>query len=298
MSETEKQTPNYFYLQGIGLAIALLGLIITLIWLYNTPSLEKLITVITLLLAIIGFLGYFATNHRSFVFRPNKNSLIQAKLIEQYSEERKNAFAELRSGIKQGDQIWVLGTGVTSFLEASSDLEAYLNNGARIQILMFNNDLLKTNRTCQGNEGVKKILDTINSKIKPNDNLGEQFLCDIQNCHFLIQQQHFNHYYKRSNYHEKIIKSQEIVQETKKLIREKNWPGSIEAKKFTTFFPLSVTVVNPNSQDDMKMIIEFVLPFTDQRLMLQYPQNKENKQLYQIFVNFFSDTWNNHSTEI
>jgi len=289
---------NSYYLQGIGLVIALLGLIVTSIWLYNSRSYEAFSALIALLLAIIAFLGYFATNYESFIFRPNKTSLIHANLVGQYSEERKNAFAELRRNIKQGDQIWVLGTGVTSFLEATVDWESYLKDGARIQILMFNNALLKANRTCQGDEGIKKILNTINSKVKQSDNLAEQFLCDIQNCHFLIQQQHFNDYYKKNNYHKKIMKSQEIVHDAKKLIKERNWPGSMDAKKFTTFFPLSITIVNPNRPDDMKMIIEFVLPFTDQRLMLQYPQNKENQQLYETFINFFSDTWNKHSTEI
>jgi len=292
MEEYKEKTSLYFKLQWTGIFIAILGLIIVSVWLYNKPSWEPLFALITILLAIIGFLGYFASNYKRFIFRKNKDSLIYAKLLEQHSEERRNGFDALRQDIKKGDQIWILGTGVTSFLADHGNLESYLKNGAQIRVLMINDILLKTDRSCQ-EEGARKFFEQVRKYPKIVKKIENEFLCDIQKCNFLIQQQHFNNYFQRENYHEKVQESYKTIRKMKEIIKANNWLGSIDAKHFSTFFPLSMTVVNPNKDNDMRMIIEFVLPFTDQRLLLQYPQNKGDVQLFKMFINFFNNTWNN-----
>lgn len=294
----KKEEKIKFWLQGVGFFIAVIVLIVALIFLFKCPSWSYFSTVIAMLLAVVGFLGYFAINYESFVFRQNKDSLIHAKLLEQDSEERRNMFTALRQGIKRGDQICILGTGVTSFLGDEDNLQSYLKNGAQINVLLINNVLLKTDRTCQGDEVIRKLLEQAKNSTHINRVVGNEFLCDIEKCHFLIQQQHFNHYFKRADYHEKVQDSYKTILKMKKLKEQNNWSGNIDAKHFSSFFPLSMTVVNPNRDSEMRMIIEFVLPFTEQRLLLQYPQSKGDVQLFKLFLDFFNDTWNKHSKNI
>ena len=252
---------------------------------------EAFFKFLSALIAFVSTLLYFTfkKDKNSMSNISNNNSLISAKVIEHLGDERRKAFNELRQNITKGDEIWILGTGVTSFLNDRENLEIYLKNGARIKILMLNDRLLRNTRECQEELFIKKNFAKI-TNLEELNKLGADVLCDIESYNFLIQKKHFDKYFGRKNYHQDVQESYQIIEKLKKQIIEDNWEGELKAKHFKSFLPLSMTAIKTDT--NKKMIIEFILPFSDKRLMVKSSSN-ENKEIYDLFIEFFNNTWKN-----
>ncbi|GEM_PF-4741360 len=263
-------------------------------WYFNdSKNIESIISILVSLIAVIGTLAFLLKKKD----KPNNiresgifdDSLISAKVIEHLSDERGKAFNDLRQNISKGDEIWILGTGVTSFLNEKENLEIYLKNGARIKILMINNKLLRNTRECQGELGIMNYIVHSNN-IENLPLIEQEVLCDIDNYNFLIKKKHFDKYFSRENYHEDIQESYHIIEKMQKKIIDNNWDGNLEAKHFLSFMPLSMTAIITST--NKKMIIEFILPFSEKRLMIK-SSSIENTKIFDLFIKFFKDTWRN-----
>ena len=183
------------YLKFAILLIEFSALISTIIWIKrDTEGTEPFV-------AFLVALGAFITTLLTIKFLNERNpnpGTIQAKVIEHLSEERRAEFNKLRQNITKGDEIWILGTGVTSFLNDRENLEIYLKNGARIKILMINDKLLKNSKECNSD-----IL--YNMPDKDKKEIEKALICDIENCNFMIRKKHFDKYFQRNGYHERYI---------------------------------------------------------------------------------------------
>jgi hypothetical protein len=276
------------YLKLISLLIEFSALIGSLIWIrHDCNNLEPFITFLCALGVFIGTLFTIKIVKEknlktSRLVQENEARIIRAKVIEHSSEERRVAFNQLRQNITTGDEIWILGTGVTSFLNDRENLESYLRNGARIRILMINDKLLKNSKEC-----INSLAS--NNSVQDKSTLERILVCDIENWNFLIRKKHFDNYFKREGYHEDVSNSYNIIDTMQKKIKDESWDGSLDARHFLSFLPLSMTAIRTKAEN-RKMIIEFVLPFTEKRILLN-SSSGENGELYELFIDFFTSTW-------
>ncbi len=230
----------------------------------------------------------------------NEKSVLFAKLVDNEHSDRHKPFENLREDVTEGDTIQVLGTAVSSFLDNKDKIKKYLLDNVNIQILLIDDILLKQKRTCQGEQILNKIIQNPNT-IKSEETIKEA-LCDIQDCRFIIEQEHFSHYFNRRgdvDYHKKLQKSYDTIAKILVDPEKESFKGNIEVKVYKSFYPFSMaTVIKKSNQEERRMVVEFVMPFTEHRLLLECSPGEDKNvtsTMYEIFIDFFNDTWNKHS---
>ena len=85
----------------------------------------------------------------------------------------------------------------------------------------------------------------------------------------LIDKSHFLRYYNRDQYLKEMADAYNLISEYKKQIIENEWVGRLEVKHFFSLLPLSITAVLPNHTLNRKLLVEFIIPFTTNRIILK-----------------------------
>lgn len=218
-------------------------------------------------------------------------SYVKAEIVSHTSGERQNAFDELFSAVQPGDTIKILGTGVTKFLGQDDRVEGLLRDGHTIEILLVNDQIVKKDWACTSSE----FIDRLNTAFRNNsggaiDELRTKTLCPLADLNFLIDMNHFNKYYQRPDYVKKVSGSTEVIFEYSHKIGKHGWSGSLDARHFQSFVPMSITAIVPAASNKRKLLAEFIVPFTEQRIILK-SSLQENPHIYELFLEFFSETW-------
>lgn len=216
---------------------------------------------------------------------------IFSKIVEHNSLERQNSFTELFSNIDGGDEIRILGTGVTKFLTDTELVESYLESGNKIKILLINDQIIKDDWACSSKEFISKFNNKNNgNKAEILSELEAKTICPLSDLNILIDKNHFLHYYFRKEYLKEMSNAYELIKSYKKQIDSNRWLGSLEVKHFFSLVPMSITAVLPDHSPNRKLLVEFIIPFTKNRIILKSSLS-ENRHIYTTFMSFFEETW-------
>lgn len=220
----------------------------------------------------------------------NENYIF-SKIVGHNSNERRNSFSDLFTEIDGNDEIRILGTGVTKFLSDKESVEGFLEGGNKIKILLINDKIIKDEWACTSKEFLEKLnLRNECDPIKIIKELEVKTLCPLSVLNVIVDKNHFLKYYNRDQYLKEMSDSYNQISEYRKQIFKNGWTGSIEVKHFFSLIPLSITAVLPNHTSNRKLLVEFIIPFTANRIILK-SSLKENKEIYTTFMNFFEETW-------
>lgn len=233
------------------------------------------------------------------LFRKEKSSRVSRNLISAYvvghdSTEREDFFDKFYPKVKVGDTVRVMGTGITNFLSRKERINGLLKKGINIELLLINNQIIKSNFQCSSDDFIEKIILSLkDSKASLPSEL--KVHCPLNNTKFLIDTKHFDKYHHRERekepkYHQKIQGSIETVQKYREDF--KNFDGKIVPKLFNSFVPLSITAIFNEHVTDNDLIAEFILPFSENRIIFNSAK-EENPKVYNIFMDFFTSTWSN-----
>lgn len=156
---------------------------------------------------------------------------------------------------------------------------------------MINDQIIKTEWACSSKEFIERLNNVIHeSDFKQISELEAKTNCPLASNNILVDTNHFNKYYKRDKYNDEVRNSYDLIKEYKIKIKKNNWPGKIEAKHFYSFVPMSITAILPDHSSNRKLLAEFIIPFTEQRILLKSSLS-ENREIYELFIKFFNDTW-------
>lgn len=218
-------------------------------------------------------------------------SYVYAKIVKHTSRERTSAFKDLFTQVDTKDEIKILGTGVTNFLGQEDEVEEYLKNENLIKILMVNDQIMKKDWACSSQKFLKRFSIALNSaNLSIINELEAKTYCPLASLNVLIDSNHFNHYYAKDNYIRKVIRSYKLIEEYQKKIKKYKWGGTLEVKHFNSFVPMSITAIFPDHSEQRKLLAEFIIPFTENRILLK-SSLQENPDIYNLFVDFFDETW-------
>jgi len=219
------------------------------------------------------------------------NNYVFSKIVGHNSKERMNSFAELFTEIDGDDEIKILGTGVTKFLSDKESVETFLKEGNKIKILLINDKIIKEDWECTS----KKFIDKLNIRDEHNtfdiiEELDVKTLCPLSLLNVLVDKKHFLKYYNREHYIKEMSEAYNLISEYKNLIIKNSWTGTLDVKHFFSLVPLSITAILPDHSPNRKLLVEFIIPFTSNRILLKSSLS-ENKEIYNTFMNFFDETW-------
>jgi hypothetical protein len=229
-------------------------------------------------------------------------NLVSALVLQSDSTAREDIFDELyKSNVDGNDKIIVMGTGVTNFLsKQETRVKKFLEQGNHIQVLLLRDEIIRKENEENNIEcDITKLIQEEIAKCKG-------YQCPLKDLNILIRQNHFLKYFgkgvtKKSNTTDKedslnyVTKMEEAYKKCEyyiKKIADNSWTGKFEYEHFYSFIPMSMTAIVPdnNNNENKKMIIEFIIPFTTNRIVFKSSAN-ENQQIYSTFISFFNDTW-------
>lgn len=195
---------------------------------------------------------------------PYKNGLM-SNIVSQQSTERAKAFLELNDKAKKSLSIY--GIGITSVSKKTELFDRIIDNNGTIKLCMVDPCVFKNN-TCN------------------HTHKDEEICCDIQQNNFCVYATHIDEYI-RKEYYDDVIKSYKRILEYKKTLGVKKHMFSVRIVR--SFIPLSINIIN---EDDInsELIIEYNMPFTTNRLLIELSNNK-NPGYYQHIKNTFNKIW-------
>lgn len=247
---------------------------------------------------ISQLMEYFAELFREAKSNRVSKDLISANVVSHDSNARQNYFDKFYLNVDVGDIVRVMGTGVTNFLSRKERIEGLLKDGITIELLLINDKIIKSNFQCSSDDFIKKIIPYLKD-LKAYLPSEFKVHCSLNNTKFLIDTKHFNKYHKRegdTDYHQKIQESILTVQKYRKEFEAKKFKGKIVPRLFNSFVPLSITAIFNENVNDNDLIAEFILPFSESRIIFNSTK-EENPKVYKLFMDFFTSTWFN-SNEI
>lgn len=221
---------------------------------------------------------------------------ITAHIVEQHNSSREQYFLDLNSHVQSS--YWVLGTSLSNLAANEPLLNKMISDNVDIRLCMMN-PRITTNNICldslnQNACVLSKSLRSIKTGKINAKNIKEKVACDSE-CtnlvalyHMLIDSSHFDEYYATST----LIKNS--CQRTKDIIHEINQKNThkntyIKLRTSDSFMPLSITIVDKGA-DSGKMIIEFHIPFTSRKVLLQLSK-KHDQKFFDEFVSFYETIW-------
>lgn len=227
---------------------------------------------------------------KSEILAPNNNMILSATVVGHLSTERQKIFDRLYHNVDKGDTIKILGTGVTNFLGNEERIHGYLKDGNKIEVLMVNNNIIKDDLHCTSDVFINNInyfaktntVELIDKDLKVH--------CYLANTNFLIDKNHFNNYHKRANYNDNVAQSVALIKKYRQDDISEKFKGSLLAKHFCSFTPLSITAILKNDKKKNDLLAEFIIPFTEKRIIIHSTYN-ENHTVFDLFMDFFDSTW-------
>lgn len=190
---------------------------------------------------------------------------VSAKIVGHRSTERKSAFLEINKRVRESLSIY--GIGITSVSKESKMLDQILENDGKIRLCMVSPDIFKPGVCSPG----------------PGEALPE---CFLNNLNFCVYGEHMNEY-MRAEYYEDMQRSYKRLKDYRETAKDKG--GSFEIKVLKSFIPLSINIINEDAED-AELIVEYSMPFTDERLLMQLKQG-ESRDYYCQVKKIFDVIW-------
>ncbi len=216
---------------------------------------------------------YFSTkndiDYRTISKRVDGEKGIISKIVSQQSYDRNNAFMQLNN--KATKSLSIYGIGITSVSKNTELFDRILDNGGKIKLCMVDPYVFK-------NDGC--FYDPTNIEVKENG------ICSLKDTNFCIYANHIDKYI-RKEYYEDIMKSFSRIIDYKKNLKEKQ--DSFEIRIIKSFIPLSINIINEDSPES-ELIIEYNMPFTTNRLLLELT-NINDADYYTHIKNTFNKIW-------
>lgn len=212
------------------------------------------------------FMYRTALNGRSFSINLEEGGVF-AKIVSNQSSERNIAFYELNDRVEKSLSIY--GVGITSVSRNTELFNRILDEGGTVRLCMVNPDIFKLENCFQG-DGLETAMEW----------------CNIENAKFCIYSKHIDQYI-REEYYEDIQRSFKRIKEYKEKAKDKR--GKFEVKLLNSFIPMSINIINENT-DKAELIIEYNMPFTSKRLLLGLSVKKHVDNYMQV-KSVFDDIW-------
>lgn len=223
---------------------------------------------------------------------------IDAFIVEQDEPSRDSKFNSINKNVRK--IYWVLGVSLTSIVEHEKTLEKMASDNINIRLCMMNPDIAVNNLCLSSIENnacaLKRLLEEIKEDTVKMDNVQEK-VKNIDNCdnlltiyHVLINVIHFNEYYvTATDYKERIKNSYDSLKRIRNSIAEKHGQDIIDLRVADSFMPMSLTIADA-SEENGRMVVEFHLPFTQYKVLFEINRS-DNKELFEVFVNFYNVVW-------
>lgn len=223
---------------------------------------------------------------------------IDAFIVEQDEPSRDSKFNSINKNVRK--TYWVLGVSLTSIVEHEKTLEKMASDNINIRLCMMNPDIAVNNLCLSSIENnacaLKRLLEEIKEDTVKMDNVQEK-VKNIDNCdnlltiyHVLINVIHFNEYYvTATDYKERIKNSYDSLKRIRNSIAEKHGQDIIDLRVADSFMPMSLTIADA-SEENGRMVVEFHLPFTQYKVLFEINRS-DNKELFEVFVNFYNVVW-------
>ena len=161
----------------------------------------------------------------------------------------------------------IYGIGITSVSKEKEMFDRILKDGGKVQLCMVDPDIFKS--------GV--------CKPGPDGTIPDCLLNDIKFC---IYGEHMNEY-MRDEYYEDMGRSYERLKKYKE--HSKDLKGMFEVKILKSFIPLSINIINEDTEE-AELIVEYSMPFTAKRLLMQLNQKSSCKYFNEI-KEIFDEIW-------
>lgn len=190
---------------------------------------------------------------------------VSAKIVTHRSTERKRAFLEMNEQAQQSLSIY--GIGITSVSKEGEMFDRILEGGGSIRLCMVSPEIFKPG-ACRPD---------------PDEAISECFLSDMNFC---VYGKHMDEY-MRAEYYEDMGRSYDRLKDYMKSAKGKG--GSFEVKVLKSFIPLSINIINEDTED-AELIVEYNMPFTSKRLLMRLNQ-KESSDYYHQIKEIFDVIW-------
>lgn len=180
-------------------------------------------------------------------------------LASDASGERIHDFQSLR--VQANKSIFVMGVGVTYFSSDLSLLDNLLKKNLRVRVLTMSPDVIAKSRSARSRKGTPDIM---------------------------LSEGLFDKYFCREGYHKDLRAS--IDRLKKYAMNASSGPlvKDIELRVYDYFVPLNFTAIDES--DNGKILLEFCMPFSDQRLRMLF-SNREHADLYERILTTAEEIW-------
>lgn len=226
-----------------------------------------------------GLVQHIPDNYRMFcpdnVFDEHRVQLhfdgqkgIAAKIVTHQSPERNIAFYEMNTRIKKSLSIY--GVGITSVSRNTELFDKILNSGGTVQLCMVHPDVFKPSNCINESTDMQELSSS----------------CRLDSMNFCIYVNHIDQYV-RKEYYDDIQRSYKRLLDYKEVAQ--NLPGKFQIKLLKSFIPISINIINDKT-DDAELIIEYNMPFTSKRLLLQL-NRKDNADSFDQIKDIFDIIW-------
>lgn len=193
---------------------------------------------------------------------------VLAKIVRNRSSERHNTFQSMNE--RAENSLSIYGVGITSVSQTTGLFDRILEAGGTVRLCMVNPCIFKE----------ESCLDTSKTAV-------ESKLCEIENLKFCIYAKHIDQYVRR-DYYDAIQRSYERIKAYKEDAKGKK--GKLEVKLLKSFIPISINIINEKTAK-AELIVEYNMPFTSKRLLLNLNM-KKHEEYYMQVKEVFDDIWN------
>lgn len=184
---------------------------------------------------------------------------IYSQIVSHQSSERRRAFLNLNDDANESLSIY--GIGISSVSKSTELLDRILENGGSVRLCMVDPNVFRK-ENCSNT-------------------------CNLDDTNFCVYSEHIDQYI-RSEYYDDICKSYNRVIKYKKKAKANGW--NLQVKVLKSFIPLSVNIIN-EEKENAALIIEYNMPFTNKRLLIQTDNKGENVGYFQELYNVFRVIW-------
>ena len=199
------------------------------------------------------------TSSVSIPTEERNTSGVYSQIVSHQSTERAKAFLDLNDDARESLSIY--GIGISSVSKKTELLDRILENGGIVRLCMVDPNVFKQ----------ENCLNT----------------CEVGDTNFCVYSEHIDQYI-RSEYYADICKSYVRVIDYKKRAETNGW--NLQVRLLKSFIPLSINIVN-EEKENAALIIEYNMPFTNKRLLIQTDNNRMNEKYFQELCNLFHVIW-------
>lgn len=310
-----------FSVKNIPIPIVIYGFLIVVMFkllemLLNTTKIDsKILNISTCVIIIImfaltctliiGLAFWLSKNKKEGLFFKSLYWKDSAKQVETHiieasdDKSRNEIYLNVNQEVKKSYRVY--GTSLHSI--ASNHEEMLLkmaDNNINIQLCMMN-PAITEDELCkniiESNSCV--IYNLLKEKFNSEEELKRTIMTEIDNCSpsmneydIYISSSYIKSYFNTAiDYRNRLKASYEDLKAiVDKIKNSENGNNNAKIKIMNSFIPISITIADAE-EDTGKMVVEFYIPYTSNRVLIELNKNK-NKSLFEGFLEFYNSLWN------